>query len=86
MRDKDVDEMLRILLPHISHIVFTRVSSSRSADPSDLDRRARAIAPHVPSLVESSPAAALAAAWCFSPQIVVAGSILFLGDVMKEIG
>jgi hypothetical protein len=66
--------------------VFTRASSSRSADPGELARRAREIAPHVPSLVESSPAAALAAAWRFSPQIVVAGSIWFLGDVMKEIG
>jgi dihydrofolate synthase/folylpolyglutamate synthase len=86
LSDKDIDEMLRVLLPHISHIVVTRVSSPRSADPADLARRARAIAPHVPALVESSPSAALATAWRISPRIVVAGSIFLLGDVMKEIG
>jgi dihydrofolate synthase/folylpolyglutamate synthase len=86
MRDKDLDGMLRLLLPRVSHVVLTRVSSSRSADLADLARRARAIAPHVPATVESSPAAALAAAWCLSPRIVVAGSIFLLGDVMKEIG
>ncbi len=86
LSDKDIDEMLRMLLPHISHIVVTRVSSPRSADPADLARRARGIALHVPALVESSPAAALAAAWRISPRIVVAGSIFLLGDVLKEIG
>ena len=86
MGDKDIGGMLRVLLPAVSRIVLTRASSRRSADPTDLARLARAIAPDVPAVVEPSAEAAIAAAWCVSPRIVVAGSIFLLGDVMKEIG
>jgi len=86
MRDKDIDGMLRVLLPTVSRVVFTASSNARSADPADLGRAAGGIAPNVPAFVERSVAAALAAAWCASPRIVVAGSIFLLGDVMKDIG
>lgn len=86
MRDKDIDDMLRVLLPAVSRIVVTRASSPRSAEPDELAGRARAIAPAASVTFARSPADALADAWRTSPRIVVAGSVFLLGDVMKEIG
>ena len=62
MRDKDVDGMLRALAPAVGHIVLTRASTPRSADPVALAERVRAIAPELGWTIESSPAAALEAA------------------------
>jgi dihydrofolate synthase / folylpolyglutamate synthase len=83
MRDKDVDGMFRELLPAVSAVIATRAGNQRSADPESIAARARAIAPALRVVVEPSLADALAAAWCLSPRIVVAGSIFLLGDVMK---
>jgi dihydrofolate synthase/folylpolyglutamate synthase len=86
MRDKDVDGMLRALLPAVSSIVVTRASNLRAAAPHALAERSRRIDPDMPVTIAATPAAALAAAWRTSPRIVVAGSIFVLGDVLKEIG
>ena len=83
MRDKDVDGMFRELLPVVSALVVTRASHPRSADPSGLADRARAIAPALSIAIEPSAAEAMAAAWRLAPRIVVAGSIFLLGDVMR---
>jgi dihydrofolate synthase / folylpolyglutamate synthase len=85
MRDKDVDAVLRALLPAVAALVVTRASNSRAADPSTLAERARAIEPALPVVIASSPRAALEAAWRLSPRIVVAGSIFLLGDVMRDL-
>jgi dihydrofolate synthase / folylpolyglutamate synthase len=84
MRDKDVDGVLRALVPAVSALVVTRASNPRAVEPSALAERARAIAPALPIAIEPSPRAALIAAWRLSPRIVVAGSIFLLGDVMRE--
>jgi dihydrofolate synthase/folylpolyglutamate synthase len=89
MRDKDVMNMFRALLPSVSHLVVTRAETARSADPKDLAQEARAIAHDVPVTIEPSLPAALAAAWRIAEPntcIVVAGSIFLLGDVMKHLG
>ncbi len=85
-RDKDLDGMLLALAGVAASFVFTRSSSSRSAEPSDLAARAHVLLPHVSVLVEPNPLEAMAAAWRRSPHIVIAGSIFLLGDVMKEFG
>jgi dihydrofolate synthase/folylpolyglutamate synthase len=85
MRDKDAAGMFAALLPAVSHLVVTRASNSRAADPHDLSREARAMAPDLPIAVEPAIGAALAAAWRHAPAIVVAGSIFLIGDVMKLI-
>jgi dihydrofolate synthase/folylpolyglutamate synthase len=85
MHDKDVAGMLSAILPAVSHLIVTRASTRRSAEPDALAERARAIAPDVPIAIEPDVAGALAAAWRRSPRIVVAGSIFLLGDVMKLI-
>jgi dihydrofolate synthase/folylpolyglutamate synthase len=86
MRDKDIDAILRALAPEIGALVPTRASNARSADPSEIARLARAIAPSLPVTLAAEPAAALEAAWRLSARIVVAGSIFLIGDVMKQSG
>ena len=85
MRDKDIDAMLRALVPAVGALVLTRASTRRAADPAALAARARAVAPELPVLVEPSPHDALAAAWRLSRRIVVAGSIFLLGDVLRDL-
>jgi dihydrofolate synthase / folylpolyglutamate synthase len=86
MRDKDVNGMLRELLPVVSSLYLTRASSARSAEVSTLAERARAIDPAVEIVTTESSDDALALAWRRSPRIVVAGSIFLLGDVMQRLG
>jgi dihydrofolate synthase / folylpolyglutamate synthase len=83
MRDKDVDGMFAALLLAVGHLVVTRASNARSADPATLAEQARASAPALSIAIEPVVAEALAAAWRRSPRIVVAGSIFLLGDVLK---
>jgi dihydrofolate synthase/folylpolyglutamate synthase len=86
MRDKDVDSMLRALLPAVATVTVTRASNARSADPDELGRVVHRLAPSMPVAIEPSLPAALDAAWRTSPRIVVAGSIFLLGDVMHALG
>jgi dihydrofolate synthase/folylpolyglutamate synthase len=86
MRDKDANGMLRALLPAVAGVTVTRASNARSADPAELGRLARRLAPAMPIVIEPSLTAALDAAWRTSPRIVVAGSIFLLGDVMSALG
>lgn len=85
MRDKDLDAVLRALLPAVGAVVVTRASNSRAADPSELAERVRAIEPALPVIVAPAPRDAVAAAWTLRPRIVVAGSIFLLGDVLRVI-
>ena len=86
MRDKDVRGILAALAPHVSDLVLTRASNSRSSDPLMLRDMASALLPAGTLSVELSVADALTRAWKLSPHIVVAGSIFLLGDVLKELG
>jgi len=85
MRDKDVEGMFAALLPAVGHLILTRASNARSAEPDQLAQWARTIAPDLPIAIEPSIPDALAAAWRLSPRIVVAGSIFLLGDVLRLI-
>jgi dihydrofolate synthase / folylpolyglutamate synthase len=85
MRDKDARGILTALLPHISSLIVTRATTARSADPHTLLEIASALAPEVPVYTEDSVSGALTHAWKLSPDIVVAGSIFLLGDVLQEL-
>jgi dihydrofolate synthase/folylpolyglutamate synthase len=85
MRDKALADMLAILLPHVSAVIFTRASNPRSADPEALAAAARRVAAAVPIAIEQRVEDAIARAWQMSPRIVVAGSIFLLGDVVGAI-
>jgi dihydrofolate synthase/folylpolyglutamate synthase len=84
MADKDVDRMFEVLLPAISALIITRSSYARSADADSLAQKARAVSPGLPVMIKPIRREALAAAWERSSQIVVAGSIFLLGDLMRE--
>ena len=86
MRDKDVEGMFAALRPTVGRLIITRASNARSADPESLAAVARAIAPALPIAIEPSLDAALDTAWRSSPQIVVAGSVFLLGDVILLLG
>ena len=85
MRDKDIDGMLRALLPAVDRLVLTRASNRRSADPAMLAEHARRIAPDLPVTIAPTPAEAIDIAWRTSSRIIVAGSIFLLGDVMERL-
>jgi dihydrofolate synthase/folylpolyglutamate synthase len=85
MRDKNVDAMFAALLPSVSHLVITRATHPRSADPAALAELAHRSAPELAITIEPSLDEALAIAWRLSPRIVVAGSIFLLGDVLKRL-
>jgi dihydrofolate synthase / folylpolyglutamate synthase len=86
MRDKDVRGILAALVPQVSALIFTRASNPRSADPHSLVTMAQTLTPTLPMQAEDSVSAALVHAWKLSPDIVAAGSIFLLGDVLKELG
>ena len=83
MHDKDLESMLRTLLPVVGPLVVTRASNRRSADPERLGELAHRVAPETSVTVAASPAEALDIAWRNSPRIIVAGSVFLVGDVMK---
>ena len=83
MHDKDLEGMLRALLPVVGPLVVTRASNRRSADPERLAELAHQVAPETAVTIAASPLEALDVAWRTSPRIIVAGSIFLLGDVMK---
>jgi folylpolyglutamate synthase/dihydropteroate synthase len=86
MKDKRVWEMLSKLLPHVSAFVATRPEMSRARDPERLARFAKERG--VPAEAVRSPAAALARARELAGregEVLVAGSIFLLGEVMPEL-
>jgi dihydrofolate synthase/folylpolyglutamate synthase len=85
MRDKDVRTIIEILAPVVTAFVMTRASNERSADPAVLADLARAAAPRAAVAVEPAVGDALKHAWRLSRQIIVAGSIFLLGDVIREL-
>lgn len=86
MHDKDLEGMLRALLPVVGPLVVTRASNRRSADPERLVELAHQVAPATAVTIAASPGEALEIAWRTSRRIIVAGSIFLLGDVMKLAG
>jgi len=88
MRDKDATTMFRALLPAVSGLILTRAENPRSADPDDLARVARDVAPSLSIDVAPALPDALELGWRTSTtnRIVVAGSIFLLGDVLRRLG
>ena len=86
MRDKDIDGMLRELLPAVGRLIVTRASNRRSADPDVLVEFARRVAPDRSITIAATPVEAIDIAWRLSRRIIVAGSIFLLGDVLKATG
>lgn len=84
-KDKDVDGVLREIVPAASAIVFTKASHPRAADPEDLLARVRAIAPDIAAWTSPDPRAAvrIARAACVKEKLlVVTGSFFLAGEVV----
>jgi dihydrofolate synthase/folylpolyglutamate synthase len=86
MRDKDAAAMFRMLLPSVGALLLTRADNPRSAEPEELARIARELAPSLSVDVASSLPEALELAWRRSNRILTAGSIFLLGDVLRQLG
>ena len=86
MRDKDAAGMFRALLTSVGALILTRADNPRSAEPQELARIAREVAPSLSVDVASSLPEALELAWRRSNRILTAGSIFLLGDVLRQLG
>ncbi len=85
MRDKDAEAILAALRGTVSALVLTRASNPRSADPQALAAVAERTLGRIPVRIAATPAEALTMGWTFGPEIVVAGSIFLLGDILKAL-
>jgi dihydrofolate synthase/folylpolyglutamate synthase len=78
MADKQYDEMLHVLRPHVRQFIFTKPHSSRAKDPAEL---AKIISG---ACIQSSPSAAIAYAKVNAPAgsvVVICGSLYLIGEV-----
>ena len=86
MKDKPVYQMLELLLPHVTAFVATRPLLSRARGPESLASWARARG--TPAEAVPAPGEALQRARDFAGptgEVIVAGSIFLLGDVVREL-
>lgn len=90
MRDKDVDPMLRVLLPEVRTLICTAARTTRALPAEELARRAAQVAaeisaadgrPMPPISVVTDPDEAVSVAVERSPMVCVAGSIFLAGAV-----
>jgi dihydrofolate synthase/folylpolyglutamate synthase len=85
MRDKDVNGMLRPLLPVTDAIVTTAPAMARAESPDALAARVHALDPARELLVIPDPADAVAHALNHGPLVCVAGSIFLAGAVREAL-
>jgi len=83
LADKDVDEMLRHLVPHAEAFVVTTPPNPRALDPEEVAKRIRAAGgAEIPIETEPEPGKALDAALARGSGLTVAcGSIYLLGEI-----
>jgi dihydrofolate synthase/folylpolyglutamate synthase len=80
MRDKNVADIVRTLLPHVSAVIATAAPTPRARTPEDLAAHLRE-AGAVDVSIEADPAHAIDRALEMSPMVCVAGSIFLAGAV-----
>ena len=89
MRDKDVDDILDLLVPVTSDVVATQAPSPRAVPAAELAERVRAVqagAGRDAAAVDiADPAAAVAAALERAPVVCIAGSIFLAGAVRDSL-
>jgi dihydrofolate synthase/folylpolyglutamate synthase len=83
--DKDATGMLRHLLPHFEHVIFTRASNPRSLSPATLQSLANQLGGSSSETV-SDPRAALAKAQSIGEAVLATGSIYLIADLVREPG
>jgi dihydrofolate synthase/folylpolyglutamate synthase len=81
MRDKDVDGMIRALLPLVSSVIATAADTPRAIPAEHLSVRIEALGAPVPVRAEPRPVVALEQALALGGPVCVTGSILLVGAV-----
>lgn len=81
MRDKDVEGILRALLPVVSSVVATAADTARAIPARELAARIDATGPSVPVHAEPDPRTAVEQALSSGGTVCVAGSIFVVGAV-----
>ncbi len=85
MRDKNLTELVRALLPAASHVLFTAPSTPRAATPGELLALSATLASGAPCEAIDAPMDALARAVTLGAPAVVAGSLYLAGEIRAEI-
>jgi dihydrofolate synthase/folylpolyglutamate synthase len=88
LEDKDAAAMLRALLPHCDHAVFTRNHSPRALSPATLGSLAEQL-DGPPSELEADPRAALQRARELAGEggvVLATGSIYLIADLLRPPG
>jgi dihydrofolate synthase/folylpolyglutamate synthase len=86
MKDKRVHEMLAHLLPHVSYFVATRPEMSRARGPEPLALFSREQGTPAEAVTSSSKALARARELAGpTGEVVVAGSIFLLGEIVEAL-
>ncbi len=85
--DKNVDGILREIVPHAAEVVFTQASSPRAADAAELAERAKASCGKTAEAIPSPLAALVRAEALAGPNdlIAVVGSFYLAGDILKAL-
>ncbi len=85
MQDKDIEGMLRQLLPHATQVVLTSPPSPRAASPARIGALIATLTPEMPVQIEPDPSKAIACAFQSGRSICVAGSIYLLGAILPTL-
>ena len=86
LRDKNYDEMCRILAPLADRIACTRVNSERSNDPSRLAELCRQANPRATVEIFQDVVAAYQATCTQTEILVITGSLFLVGEAMNRLG
>ena len=86
LRDKDVQLMLKTLLPAASTMVMTEPATPRAHSADELAAIARKLSSAVKIDAVPDPVHALERAWTYCPVVCAAGSIFLIGDLLAGIG
>ena len=84
LSDKDVEGMIRLLSPHVSHWYITRTEHPRMSDPQDLVRLCRSLGAEAEVLPEITAASLRGLRTPLNP-VLVAGSLYLVGAVVAAL-
>ena len=82
-RDKDVNGIIRVLLPHITKVICVQLKTSRTWSATELSASIAANHPGIATTTSDSPQAALEAAWLEQEIAVAAGSVYLAGEIIQ---
>ena len=82
-RDKDVNGIIRVLLPHITKVICVQLKTSRTWSATELNASIVANHPSIKTTTSHSPEAALETAWLEQEIAVAAGSVYLAGEITQ---